>query len=342
MEDSTSHRSLNDLIGFQLKRDLYNDNGLLVLKAKDTLTEEGIRRIIKHGIQITHRDIEKDVVQTHTLELIEDSVHQVEAIFFHIRKTNKIPMQDFRDNIFPVINQATDKLNMYTLLNTIKSKDDYTYRHNIGVGMLATMIGKWMNLNAAELNLLTVGATLHDVGKMQTPEEILNKTGRLTDNEFTIMKRHTTMGHQMLSLTEGLPERVALIALQHHEREDGSGYPLGIKSDQIDPLSKIVSVADVFHALTSNRVYRNATPFYQILRDMHQGTLGKFDHDITAIFTHKIMSTLVGNNVVLTDGRIGKVVMINQLDPVNPLVQIDKDFLDLGKHADINMAEVIG
>ncbi|MDB5052664.1 MAG: rpfG 6, partial [Bacilli bacterium] len=129
---------------------------------------------------------------------------------------------------------------------------------------------------------------------------------------------------------------------QHHEREDGSGYPLGLKGDKIDILSKIVAVADVFHAMTSKRIYHDAIPFHQVLHKMHQDAFGKLDPSITTLFVEKIMSISVGNKALLTDGRLAKIVMINPHNQLNPLVSILSDFVDLSKDQNLNMVQVLG
>lgn len=207
--------------------------------------------------------------------------------------------------------------------------------------MISTLLGNWLNLDESELSLLTIAATLHDVGKMKVPEEILNKPGKLTYEEFEEVKKHTVYGYEIIKSTYSLTHRCALVALQHHEREDGKGYPFGLKKDKIDYLSKIVAVADVFHAMTSQRVYQDAKPFYMVVEEMRQGTFGKFDPHIVNVFLQKIMDTLVGNTAVLTDGRVGTIVMIHYEDPFNPLIQSGDEFIDLRKEVDVHLDKVL-
>src|SRR5690606_23577733 len=155
-----------------------------------------------------------------------------------------------------LIQNVSENTNVLQLFVALQAKDDYTYRHNIAVGALANLIGNWMNLDHQALMQLTTAALLHDVGKVLISESILNKPGKLTDEEYAIMKKHTIYGYEILNDTVGISHRQALVALQHHERMNGSGYPMGIKRDNIDLFSRIVAVADIFHAMTSNRVYR--------------------------------------------------------------------------------------
>jgi HD-GYP domain-containing protein (c-di-GMP phosphodiesterase class II) len=215
------------------------------------------------------------------------------------------------------------------------------YRHNVAVGVIATLIGKWVGLKEAELSQLSMAAALHDVGKIKIPLEILNKSGKLTKDEYNLMKKHTIYGYEMIKETVGTNHRQALVALQHHERQNGSGYPFGIRADKIDDFSRIVAVADVFHAMTSKRAYRDASPFYETLKQMQQNAFGDLDPRLVGLFLDKIMQSLIGNEVMLTDGRRGKIVMINQVDPIHPLVRIDDMFLDLSKEPALQIEQVI-
>jgi len=315
---------------------------VLVLPSSHRIKAEDLDRLRDHGIDLEEQDVEPLTKEKKALQALEESVTTVQNIFQDIRNTGQIPIMDIRNEIMPSIVQSTEQVQVFPLLISMQAKDDYTYRHNIAVGAISSMLGRWVGLPENELAILTIGAILHDVGKMRVPEPILNKTDKLTDAEFEVMKKHTVYGYEMLKSCVGLSYRSALIALQHHEREDGTGYPLGIHSKQIDYLSKIVAISDVFHALTSNRVYRNASPFYEILRQMYLGSLGNFDRDILLTFTKRLMNALVGSEVELTDGRTGKVVLINPMDPTRPLIQSNEIFIDLSKEIHLHMEQIIG
>lgn len=155
------------------------------------------------------------------------------------------------------------------------------------------------------------------------------------------MKKHTTFGYEMIRDTVGTNHTQALVALQHHERMDGSGYPFGVLGNRITDFSKIVAVADVFHAMTSDRFYRKAAPLYEVLLQMEESVFGKLDPYICRVFINKLMQSMLGNEVELTDGRKGKIVMILATDPLRPLVNIDEDFIDLSKHRSLGIVRVI-
>jgi HD-GYP domain-containing protein (c-di-GMP phosphodiesterase class II) len=333
--------SNSKFIGLQLREDLFNKTGILIANAKTVLELEHVRMMELHGISIEKSDV-YGRVQAEQEALIEDSVIQIGEIFQDMRYTKKIPLLDIRQSIIPMIHETTEQPNLFGLFATLQSKDDYTYRHNIGVGVIATLIGRWLGLESSELSQLTMAATLHDIGKVKIPLDILNNTGKLTDEEYATMKKHAQFGYQMIKETAGTNHRQALVALQHHERQDGSGYPFGIGAEKIDPLSRIVAVADVFHAMTSNRSYRNASPFYETLKQMHHNAFGEFDAHIIHLFLDKMMQSLIGNEVMLTDGRSGHIIMTNHHDPLHPLVRMEQDiFVDLSKQTTIQIDHVI-
>ena len=197
-----------------------------------------------------------------------------------------------------------------------------------------------MGLDQQQLLQLTVAGLLHDVGKMLIPETILNKPGKLTYQEFIIMQKHTIYGYEILKETIGVTHRQALVALQHHERMDGSGYPMGIKGDKIDLFSRIVAVADVFHAMTSRRVYQDQFPFYKVVSEIERSMFDSLDPAISIVFIEKIMSALIGSSILLSDGRAGKIVMVPKNYPTRPLIQVGEEFIDLTIHSDLQIEKI--
>ncbi|CAH0118229.1 MULTISPECIES: HD-GYP domain-containing protein [unclassified Paenibacillus] len=339
--------STEKFLGCQLKRDIFNKTGLLIVPALTVLNEEHLQMIGQHQIDISMHDVypletPPSNEQNGHKALIDKSVSMVQDIFREVRFENKIPLEDIHDQVIPTIRNAAETSNLFRIFSSLRAMDDYTYRHTIAVGIIASMIGKWLRLPNEELSDLTMAATLCDIGKMMVPEHILNKPGALTAEEFEQMKKHTIYGYELIQSTAGTTHRQALVALQHHERHDGSGYPYGIREKEIDLFSRIVAVADVFHAMSSNKVYRNATPFYETLKQMNQNAYGAFDAKVIHIFLDKMMQSLTGSEVLLTDGSKGNIVMINSHDPTRPLVQVGGNFIDLSKQTYLHIEQVNG
>jgi HD-GYP domain-containing protein (c-di-GMP phosphodiesterase class II) len=316
------NNSNEQYIGKQLAANLFNHSGVFVLPAMTLLSGEHIRLISQHKILLEPHDVlQVDNAAFYQLA-VDDCTAAMESIFDQLRytKTKRLPMIELRNEVIPFIQQVSEKNDFYGILAALQSKDDYTYRHNVAVGIISTLLGKWLKLK---------------------PADILTKPGPLNEEEYALMKKHTTLGYEMIRDTVGTTHMQALVALQHHERMDGSGYPFGVLGHRITDFSKIVAVADIFHAMTSDRFYRTAAPLYEVLRQMDDNVYGKLDPYICSVFINKLMQSMIGNEVLLTDGRIGKIIMILAHDPLRPLVNIDDDFIDLSRHRQLGIVRVI-
>lgn len=338
----------NQVIGKKVLNDVFSASGILLVPAATTITAEHVALLEKHGIFLTEADVTDAEPsaparssQPQPQIVIDEAVRQAGSLFEGIRGSNKVPVDELRSEVIPMVHEVALNSGLFDLFSELQAKDDYTYRHNIAVGMLSTMIGRWMGLPEHDLLELTTAGLLHDVGKMQIPEEILSKPGKLTDEEFELMKQHTVYGYELLRNTPGISERQALVALRHHERLDGSGYPAGLKGDQIDLFSRIVAVADIFHAMTSPRVYREASEFHEVLYQLNNDAYSALDPTITGVFIHKIMQSLIGQRVLLTNEQQGTVVMVHQYDPLHPLVQIGDEYVDLSKMRTVKIKKVL-
>ncbi|SFJ43303.1 HDIG domain-containing protein [Paenibacillus sp. UNC496MF] len=329
-------------LGKIAKHDLVNAFGVTVLPAGVRLREEHLALLERHGIEdvsVVHDPAEP---ATPPREAVGAAVARAKSLFEDARGTGRVPILELQAEVAPAVMRAASHPNVFELFEAVKAQGDYTYEHNIGVGVLAAMIGRWLDLGEADLTTLTVAATLHDIGKVKIPDDILNKPGKLTPDEYELVKKHTLYGYEMLKKTEGVSYRAALAALQHHEREDGSGYPLGLTADHIDPFSKIVAAADIFHAMSSDRPYHKALPFYEVLRQLREGYFGQLDPQIISVFLENVTTRLVGQQVLLTDGRIGEVVYINPHDEEAPLVRIGGEFVDLSCKRSLMIRRIVG
>lgn len=348
--------TVNDFVGRRLKRDLYNRLGAVILPAHTVLTRDHIEKIRKHGVVLSIGDVtgseedsgteenrrqkEAEAAHKKSVEAVQRSTERMKEVFLAARSTRRISLLEIKNEIMPSVMTAAGNPNFFKLLSVLQEKDDYVYRHHVGVAVLATLMGKWMQMEQNDLLLLTMAALLHDIGMIQLPDAILYKKERLSERELEEYKKHTIYGYEILKNTVGLSHRIALVALQHHEREDGSGYPFALKQEKIDLFSSIVAVADEFHELTSDRYPYTGLPFYQVIEAMRSNAFGPLSLDITNLFLGNIMDALVGCEVILTDGRRGRVVLINRFDLYHPLVKAGSDFIDLSQHPGLHIASV--
>ncbi|NEW07114.1 HD-GYP domain-containing protein [Paenibacillus sp. SYP-B3998] len=336
---------MRELLGKVLKYDVTTSYGLVLVPSQSVLDQEHLDLFQQHRIDkvdiIVTSHIEVVSTSDSSQLLVQKATQYAKDLFERIQTHKKIPLLEIKNDLIPIIQEAAEHPDLFQLFQAVKAKDEYTHRHNIGVGILSTLIGKWLNLPDSDVALLSLAATLHDVGKVQISQEILMKPGKLTREEFDEMKRHTVLGYNMLKDTVGLNYRVALVALQHHERADGSGYPLKLKDAQLDRMSRIVAVADIFHAMSSKRPYHEMMPFYEVVSRMRQGFFGELDPHIVSVFLSNMVKSLIGRKVLLTDGRWGEVIYINPSDDTNPLVKVEETFLDLSRERHIHIKEVI-
>jgi HD-GYP domain-containing protein (c-di-GMP phosphodiesterase class II) len=334
---------MNPLLHMRLKYDVINLHGLVIIPAHTELNLEHLELLEKHDI-----DPLSIVVQANAEERIEEisqiianSAVQLRNLFDSINENGKVPLMEIRTQIMPNIGQLTLCTDFFYLMNQVKAKDEYTYQHNIGVSVLSTMIGKWLNLSEDELSILTLAALLHDVGKVRIADDILLKPAKLTAEEYHQIKMHTVHGYDILKNSHDLDPRIPLVAMQHHEREDGTGYPLGIKAEKLNYFSKIVAVADIFHAMSSRRPYHNPAPFHKVVKKMKEGEFGELDPYIVTIFLENMFEKMIGKEIILTDGRKGEVVFIHPNDLLSPLVRIENEFLDLSTDKSVFIQEII-
>jgi len=230
------------------------------------------------------------------------------------------------EKVSAIVNKLIEELlendEIVISLGRLRTIDDYTLEHSVNVCIMSLVIGISYEFKHGELMDLGVGAILHDIGKMLVPQEILNKPGALTISEYEIVKKHTTYGYDILKRSEGISEIAAEVALCHHERLDGNGYPLGRKSDQIRIYSKIVAICDVYDALTSNRAYKDGIKPHKALEYICKMVNIQFDNEIVKKLLSCIKIYPVGSLVKLNTNEIGMVVDISKINPSKPVVRI--------------------
>ena len=238
-------------------------------------------------------------------------------------------IQDHR-NIFRVIPE------FYALMLI----DDETFIHSVNVALISYLFGKWLGLSEDDKEVLLVSGLLHDIGKLKIKKGIIKKPGTLTDEEYEEMKRHAEYGYDILK-NQKIDERIKLVALMHHERCDGSGYPQGLYGNQIEHFAKIVAIADVYDALTSNRIYRDGICPFEVIEIYENEGYHQFGVEYITPFLAQITETFIGATVCLSDGREGKIVMINEHRASKPIVQVDGIYIDLSRVKGLRIQSVI-
>lgn len=257
-----------------------------------------------------------------------------------VRSGGDLPLLEIRNQLESLIRQI-DQYNILTFTPAKMNIKEYLLHNSIMAALTSYQIAKWHGLPQKDWIPAALGGLFHDIGNTRIDTSVLEKKEALTIQETEEMRKHTVFGYQFLKPIAGLNEGVKLSALQHHEREDGSGYPLGLRSDMIHPYAKIVAVADIFHAMTSNRYHKKAVSPYLVLEQLQQESFGKLSPAIVQTFIQKVTQFHNGTLVKLNDDRVGEIVFSDSNYPTRPWVKVDGTIVNLITERNLYIQEVV-
>jgi HD-GYP domain-containing protein (c-di-GMP phosphodiesterase class II) len=255
-------------------------------------------------------------------EVVTDAVRDLARRVF---KREELDLQAMLDASSALVSEVSADAHAITALTFLRRCDDYTVEHSADVAILMVAMARWLEVPEPELRILALAGLMHDVGKQQISPAILNKPTALTREEFMEIWKHPQYGYKLLSACPGCPEAVQLVALQHHERLDGSGYPGGLAGDELHPVSRIAAVADTFDAMTANRVYRKGLPSRQALLEIYGASGIRLDAPAVSALVKLVGVYPVGTRIVLNTGERGVVTAPNPENTTLPVVLLDHD-----------------
>lgn len=229
------------------------------------------------------------------------------------------PLEEMADELVDSIFRNNDAT---LFLSKIREKDSYLMEHSLNVGMLLANFGRYLNLPRKTIKQLLVGGLLHDTGKILIPDQVLHKPGKLTAEEFEIMKQHVGFSVDFLSQAEGITEIMQTVAANHHERLDGLGYPRGLKGEELCLFSRMSTIVDVYDALTADRCYKKGMPSTMAFRILLQGAGTQFDSTLVNRFIKCMGVYPVGTLLKLKSGKLAVVVERNEENPLLPVVKL--------------------
>lgn len=345
--------------GMSISRDVILPDGFLIVPSGTVLTFNIIKRISDFHIleiyinQIADIHSGPDETDTYfekfkqtpsykkfnqkylsSVASMKDKLNQL------IEHSSPIDTSMLLNEVNELMDETKNTLNLFDMLHSMRDYDDITYVHSINVALISSILGKWLGCSKRQIELLTLSGLLHDIGKMLVPNDILSKSDKLTLNEFDTVKKHVALGYNKL-MPQDIDESVKEACLLHHERCDGSGYPFGLHGNRIPFTAKIVAIADVYDAMTSCRIYRKSICPFEVIKMMEADAFNKFDPNYMIPFLNNIISSYVHNNVRLSNGQIGEVIMVNQTALSRPIIKCDSEFIDLSKHRELEIEYVL-
>lgn len=347
--------------GMVVAKDVHNANSILIMGKNTVLTDESITKLAFHSVYSVYiKDevvaVPKPVyerVYTHSKvretpefkafkESYEKEVKDLEGTFEDIitRQSQKIGISELCTKATSMLDDTRGGIHMFDILHNMRDYDDSTFHHSMNVALICNVFADWMHMSKTEKEIATVCGLLHDIGKLRIPEAIVKKSGRLTDEEYDLIKTHPMEGYTILFESHFISS-IQNAALMHHERSDGSGYPLGLKGNQIEKFAKMVAIADVYDAMTAARVYRGSLCPFKVIEMFEQEGLSMFDPEYILVFLENIVQTYIKNWVRLSNGKTGEIVMLNKQKLSRPVVLCGTEFINLADHPEISIEEVL-
>jgi HD-GYP domain-containing protein (c-di-GMP phosphodiesterase class II) len=269
-------------------------------------------------------DLKQEVAYREELKIaakVQQEAHSLVRDFMQdIRAGKNIESQKVKRVVSQMIDSIFRNAEALTSLTRIKGYDEYTFVHSINVCILCLALGRHLHLSRDDLQQIGIGALLHDAGKMKLPPHILNKPGRVTEEEFNEIKKHPLNTLEVLEKTEGIPDASMKMALQHHERYNGKGYPFGLAAHQISQFGQIAAITDVYDAITSDRCYKRGIPPHEGIRKIYAWAKSDFNPILVERFIQCIGIYPTGTLVQLDTKEVGIVYSINREKILRPKV----------------------
>lgn len=244
------------------------------------------------------------------------------------------------DDTLKLLQADGGNVNFFNMLHNMRAYDDLTYAHCLNVALICNVFAGWLHFSQEDTELATLCGLFHDIGKLCIPDSIIKKPDRLTNEEYDVIKTHTIEGYKILQ-NQPVNDHIKNAALMHHERCDGSGYPFGLTGNRIDKFAKIVSIADVYDAMTAARVYRGPLCPFTVIDIFEKEGLQKYESEYILCFLKNVVLTYIGQHVRLTNGQEGDVVFINPQQFSRPMIQCGNTFVDLSRQKDIAIERLL-
>lgn len=353
--------------GMITSADVYSGSGHMIMPKSTVVTKAIIQRLAEN--QVVFVEIEEESMSEGASASIDDPLagvlefdnsalvetpeykkfvrrydNEIDDIKVHfndvIKKNAPIEVDAMLKSTLNIVKAADSSLSIFNMLNTLKAYDDSTFNHSLNVSLICNILGGWLGLPDDEVELLTSAGLFHDIGKLLIPDSIIKKPGKLTDEEFAIIKSHPRKGYDLLK-KQKVDIHIQYAALMHHEKCDGTGYPIGLIDNQIDWCAQIVTIADIYEAMTAKRVYRDPLSPFTVISNFEQDGLRKYNPKFLLTFLENVVNSYMNCKVKLSNGEEGDIIFINKVNLSKPMIKTTHDeFIDLSKDTSISIDQV--
>jgi HD-GYP domain-containing protein (c-di-GMP phosphodiesterase class II) len=273
-------------------------------------------------VVITKDEVEttKLAQQVNKASLIREKTYEyIQQTFSQVYENGNIDVDKAKEVVSSLVANILEGHDTMIWLTYLKNRNEYTAIHSLNVCIYSISFGRFLGLSEQEINTLGLGALLHDVGNIKVPEHILNKPGKLTNDEFTLMKAHAFLGYELLK-NNNLPPGALDIVLNHHERVGGQGYPNGKREKEISYFARIVAITDVYDALTNDKPYSDGLSPRVALNKLYNLAPNNFSHDLIEAFIKFMGIYPIGSVVELNTGHTAVVIANNEKNRLKPIV----------------------
>lgn len=343
--------------------DTYSTKGRLVLPKDTVITKSIINKLINNDVlfveiadETAELDLENDLFSG--FEIDEEAIKSkpeykkfkrryeknIEDLSEHmndiVKKNAPLEVDAMLSSTLNILKSTDSPLSIFTMLSTLKNYDDSTFNHSLNVALICNIFGTWLELKSEEVELLTTCGLFHDIGKLTIPDHIIKKPGKLTDEEYAIIKTHSKKGYELLKKQKA-DIHVQYSALMHHEKCDGTGYPLKLIDNQIDWCAQIVTIADIYEAMTAKRVYRKALSPFTVISNFEEDGLRKYNPKFLLTFLERVVNSYMNCKVKLSNGEEGDIVYINKVSLSKPMVKTRNNFIDLSKNSELSIESLL-
>lgn len=329
----------------RLGQDIYSPSGQLLLMKGTDLDPSVIKKLLALGFDEVYLvkdepeqeacSVEKEgpLLPVHSYNSLQEAIkvgqEAMRRLIAAVSAGRSVNSQEIEEAIELLYPEVLASHNVLVQLRNLREKDEYTLQHSVAVSALCIKMGQSLKMSEKAIKKVGLAGMLHDLGKCWISEEILNKPGPLTDEEIQEMSRHPMHGYQILKSNTPVDPEVEIAILQHHERVDGTGYPFQYNASFIHPYAKIIAVADVFDAMTSDRVYHNKVSPLQAAEEIRRGAYSQLDAAIVYCFLDYLVNLSPGDKVMLNTGEIAEIILVDKGEPSRPLVRMNDQFIDL-------------